>query len=192
MQHATAIPSRTYPFSSDQGSQTGLGSTSTRLSDRPGTLSAVVSFVFMPACCIYTVCSAQKTDCLPKCERCPTHTPRLPCCIFTLARNNNQLLAKVRRCLSCTGTYTQCTPSWTHSKLQGACSHLPTAATSLCNNRCCCRKRTEKTTLLSVIKEKLMVTLSFPLDQMLLHVPRMAACGAVMSRQSKHDICSPL
>ncbi|KAL3151396.1 hypothetical protein ABBQ38_013224 [Trebouxia sp. C0009 RCD-2024] len=44
VQHATAIPSRTYPFSSDQGSQTGLGSTSTRLSDRPGTLSAVVSF----------------------------------------------------------------------------------------------------------------------------------------------------
>ena len=39
--HATAIPSRIYPFSSDQGSQTGLGSTSTRLSDRPGTLSAV-------------------------------------------------------------------------------------------------------------------------------------------------------
>ncbi len=32
----------TYPFSSDQGSQTGLGSTSTRLSDCPGTLSAVV------------------------------------------------------------------------------------------------------------------------------------------------------
>ena len=41
-QHAMAIPSRKYPFSSDQGSQTGLGSTSTRLSDRPGTLSAVV------------------------------------------------------------------------------------------------------------------------------------------------------
>ncbi len=59
-QHATAIPSRKHPFSSDQGSQTGLGSilstrlsdrpgsqtglgsTSTRLSDRPGTLSAVV------------------------------------------------------------------------------------------------------------------------------------------------------
>ncbi len=40
--HATAIPSRKYPFSSDQGSHTGLGSTSTRLSDRPGTLSAVV------------------------------------------------------------------------------------------------------------------------------------------------------
>ena len=40
--YATAIPSRKYPFSSDQGSQTGLGSTSTRLSDRPGTLSAVV------------------------------------------------------------------------------------------------------------------------------------------------------
>ena len=95
VQHATAIPSRTYPFSSDQGSQTGLGSTSTRLSDRPGTLSAVVSFVFMPACCIYTVCSAQNADCLPKCERCPTHSPRLPCCIFTLARNNNQLLAKL-------------------------------------------------------------------------------------------------
>ncbi len=31
-----------YPFSSDQGNQTGLGSISTRLSDRPGTLSAVV------------------------------------------------------------------------------------------------------------------------------------------------------
>jgi len=41
-QHATAIPSRKYPFSSDQGSQTGLGSTSTRLSDHPGTLTAVV------------------------------------------------------------------------------------------------------------------------------------------------------
>jgi len=41
-QYATAIPSRNYPFSSDQGSQTGLGSTSTRLSDRPGTLTAVV------------------------------------------------------------------------------------------------------------------------------------------------------
>ena len=40
--HATAIPSRKYPFSSDPGSQTGLGSTSTRLSDRPGTLGTVV------------------------------------------------------------------------------------------------------------------------------------------------------
>ena len=47
VQHATAIPSRKYPFSSDQGSQTGLGSTSTRLSDRPGTLSAVV-FIHKP------------------------------------------------------------------------------------------------------------------------------------------------
>ena len=37
----------TYPFSSDQGSQTGLGSISTRLSDRPGTLSAVV-LCFLP------------------------------------------------------------------------------------------------------------------------------------------------
>ena len=55
--HATAIPSRTYPFSSDQGSQTGLGSISTRLSDRPGTLSAVVSFVFKLACCVCIVCS---------------------------------------------------------------------------------------------------------------------------------------
>ena len=44
--HATAIPSRIYPFSSDQGSQTGLGSTSTRLSDRPGTFSAVVFAFF--------------------------------------------------------------------------------------------------------------------------------------------------
>ena len=34
------------PVSSDQGSQTGLGSTSTRLSDRPGTLSAVVFLYF--------------------------------------------------------------------------------------------------------------------------------------------------
>ena len=41
-QHAAAIPSRKFPFSSDQGSQPGLGTTSTRLSDRPGTLSAVV------------------------------------------------------------------------------------------------------------------------------------------------------
>ncbi len=41
-QHATAIPSKKYPFSSDQGSQTGLGSIITRLSDRPGTLSEVV------------------------------------------------------------------------------------------------------------------------------------------------------
>jgi len=50
--HATAIPSRRYPLSSDQGSLTGLGATSTRLSDRPGTLSAVVFspflHVFMP------------------------------------------------------------------------------------------------------------------------------------------------
>ncbi len=38
----TALRQRTYPFSSDQGSQasSGLGSTRTRLSDRPGTLSA--------------------------------------------------------------------------------------------------------------------------------------------------------
>ncbi len=36
---------RTYPFASDQGSQAGLGLTSTRLSDRPGPLSAVV---FLP------------------------------------------------------------------------------------------------------------------------------------------------
>ncbi|DBA99016.1 TPA: hypothetical protein ACH3X1_014287 [Trebouxia sp. C0004] len=41
-QRATAIPSRKYPFSSDQGSQTGLGSTNTQLRDRPGILSAVV------------------------------------------------------------------------------------------------------------------------------------------------------
>ncbi len=38
-QHAAAVPSRKFPFSSDQGSQPGLGTTSTRLSDRPGTLS---------------------------------------------------------------------------------------------------------------------------------------------------------
>ena len=42
----------------NEGKSNWIGSTSTRLSDRPGTLSAVVSFVFMPACCIYTVCSA--------------------------------------------------------------------------------------------------------------------------------------
>ena len=38
-----------YSFSSDQESQTGLSSTSTRLSDRPGTLSAVV-FLFLILC----------------------------------------------------------------------------------------------------------------------------------------------
>ena len=42
MCHASAIPSRTYPFSSVQGIQIGLGLTSTRLSDRPGTSSADV------------------------------------------------------------------------------------------------------------------------------------------------------
>ena len=57
VQHATAIPSRTYPFSSDQGSQTGLGSTSTRLSDRPGTLSAVVSIAYPFAACWVEGCS---------------------------------------------------------------------------------------------------------------------------------------
>ncbi|KAL3132753.1 hypothetical protein ABBQ32_14225 [Trebouxia sp. C0010 RCD-2024] len=57
IQHATAIPSRTYPFSSDQGSQTGLGSTSTRLSDRPGTLSAVVSFDVSFCCMLVSGCS---------------------------------------------------------------------------------------------------------------------------------------
>ena len=40
--HATATPFRKYPFSSDQGSHAGLGSISIWLSDRPGTLSAVV------------------------------------------------------------------------------------------------------------------------------------------------------
>ena len=45
--HASAIPSRTYPFSSDQGSQTELGLTSTRLSDCPGTSSADV-FAALP------------------------------------------------------------------------------------------------------------------------------------------------
>ena len=43
----TALRPGTYPFSSDQGSQAGLGSISTRLSDRPGTLSAVVFFAFI-------------------------------------------------------------------------------------------------------------------------------------------------
>lgn len=38
--HASVIPSRKCPFSSDQGSQTGLGLTSVRLSDHPGTSSA--------------------------------------------------------------------------------------------------------------------------------------------------------
>ena len=45
--HASVIPSRKDPFSSDQGSQTGLGLTSTRLSDRPGTSSADV-FALVP------------------------------------------------------------------------------------------------------------------------------------------------
>ena len=47
--HATAIPSKIHPFSSDQGSQTGLGSTNTPLSDRPGTLS-VVAFGLLFLC----------------------------------------------------------------------------------------------------------------------------------------------
>ena len=53
----TSLRPGTYPFSSDQGCQTGLGSISTRLSDRPGTLSAVVSLVFKLACCVCIVCS---------------------------------------------------------------------------------------------------------------------------------------
>ena len=48
--HASVIPSRKDPFSSDQGSQTGLGLTSTRLSDRPGTSSADV-FALLPHIC---------------------------------------------------------------------------------------------------------------------------------------------
>ena len=48
--HASVIPSRKDPFSSDQGSQTGLGLTSTRLSDRPGTSSADV-FALLPHLC---------------------------------------------------------------------------------------------------------------------------------------------
>ena len=60
----TSLRPGTYPFSSDQGCQTGLGSTSTRLSDRPGTLSAVVSFVFKLACCVCIVCSV---SCLHAC-----------------------------------------------------------------------------------------------------------------------------
>ena len=103
--HATAVPSRTYPFSSDQGSQTGLGSISTRLSDRPGTLSAVVSLVFKLACCVCIVCSVScfmLACCI--CAHCAVHRkltacqrvsaaqhsstpgspPMLPGCLFTL------------------------------------------------------------------------------------------------------------
>ena len=43
-QHAAAVPSRTYPFSSDHSRQTGLGSISIRLSNRSGTLNAIVLF----------------------------------------------------------------------------------------------------------------------------------------------------
>ncbi len=63
----TAIPSRKYPFSSDQGSQAGLGSASTRLSHRPETLSAMVPFAavysiqMMYVClCILLCCAAHK------------------------------------------------------------------------------------------------------------------------------------
>ena len=41
----TALRPRTYPFSSDQGSQPGLGLAITRLSDRPGTESFEGQFV---------------------------------------------------------------------------------------------------------------------------------------------------
>ena len=64
--HATAIPSRIDPFSSDQGSQAGLGLTSTRLSDRPGTSSADV-FVTENSCSAFappTYCWAQAAGCL--------------------------------------------------------------------------------------------------------------------------------
>ena len=136
--HATAVPSRTYPFSSDQGSQTGLGSISTRLSDRPGTLSAVVSLVFklaccvcivcsvscfMLACCICTLCSPQKTDCLPKSECCPT---QLNTWVPTYASWLPLYAYTASDWLSCMGTYTPCTPGWTQSK--GTCSNLPTGA----------------------------------------------------------------
>ena len=63
----TAIPSRKYPFSSDQGSQAGLCSASTRLSHRPETLSAMVPFAavysiqMMYVClCILLCCAAHK------------------------------------------------------------------------------------------------------------------------------------
>ena len=136
--HATAVPSRTYPFSSDQGSQTGLGSISTRLSDRPGTLSAVVSLVFklaccvcivcsvscfMLACCICTLCSPQKTDCLTKSECCPT---QLNTWVPTYASSLPLYAYTASDWLSCMGTYTPCTPGWTQSK--GTCSNLPTGA----------------------------------------------------------------
>ena len=64
-QAETTLRLGTYPFSSDQGSQTGLGSTSTRLSDRPGTLSAVV------------FSTSPETACHGNLERCNTcHFPR--------------------------------------------------------------------------------------------------------------------
>ena len=56
--YASVIPSRKDPFSSDQGSQTGLGLTSTRLSDRPGTSSADV-FALLPP----SVTSTQRNAC---------------------------------------------------------------------------------------------------------------------------------
>ena len=68
-QHASVTPSRTYPFSSDQGSQTRLGLTSTWLSDRPGTSSADVlcfgepSFLLLERCWIVWESHSQ-TGCL--------------------------------------------------------------------------------------------------------------------------------
>ena len=41
--HATVIPSRTTPFSSDHGRQTGLGQISTTLGDHAG-ISGAVAF----------------------------------------------------------------------------------------------------------------------------------------------------
>ena len=46
---AMATPSRKYPFSPEQGSQTGLSSINTRLSDCPRMMSAVV---LAPGCCL--------------------------------------------------------------------------------------------------------------------------------------------
>ena len=87
------------------------------------TAQCAVSLVFMLACCICTLCSPQKTDCLPKSECCPT---QLNTWVPTYASWLPLHAYTAGDWLSCMGTYTPCTPGWTQSK--GTCSNLPTGA----------------------------------------------------------------
>ena len=63
-----------------QGSQTGLGSTSTRLSDRPGTLSAVVCHLLSPHLCTLCICVLCIAGCLLR-RSCSTLWRMLSLCV---------------------------------------------------------------------------------------------------------------